>query len=130
MSPLGSMSFALHCLWFLIFFMQAWRFHVLGFRNVAAALLAGMISSYGWPTLSQLGKPYEWDLLGYGKDFQVGCWETLYVIAFIPLFAVLRRLFRLHGFGRDFWLLVACMAPLAWIMYFIVVVVGTGIYGC
>lgn len=110
--------------WFVVFFRMAKRAHVLGGKNALAALVAG----FGAGTIilkapEGLRPPglQDWNALDVAIKEIV--FEGMYLILFPVLFVLIRRLFKLRGFGRDFWLVVAMMAPLAWVMIWTVFLV-------
>ena len=89
--------------WFLIFFIIAWRARALTGKNVLAAIAAGFGAA----------------VLGLAAANFLDKNESFYLALFPVLFALVRRLRGFPGFGRDFWLVVAFMAPLVWVMVFI-----------
>lgn len=110
-------------IWFVIFFAMAWRAHALTGANSFAAVMAGLgaaVLALAVPnSLIQLGL-LDWKALNATEFYP----ECSYLILFPAVFALLRRLFKLRGFGRDFWLVTAMMAPLGWIMFWTVATVS------
>lgn len=103
--------------WFIVFFIMARRAHVLTGKNVFAALAAGFgagIFILAAPEL--LMPPGLVDWVGMDVAIKEMVFEGTYLVLFPALFALIRRLRGLHGFGRDFWLVAAMMAPLAWVI--------------
>ena len=112
------LSILARLVWFEKFIVMASRSGVLTGKNVLAALAAGFGAALLGPMtlylLAQSGLP---DRFGLGIEVGKGVLESSYLILFPALLALSRRLFKLRGFGRDFWLTVAFMAPLFWVMY-------------
>ena len=104
--------------WFILFGVAARREHALTGKNVFAAVLAGPCAAWGGAHLADLLRYQglaDWAYFsGPSQDILVEC---LYILCFLGLFALLRRLFKRRGYGRDFWLVVAVMAPLFWVMF-------------
>lgn len=111
--------------WFIVFFIMARRAHVLTGKNVFAALAAGFgagIFILAAPELLMPPGLVDWVAMDVAIKEMV--FEGTYLILFPALFALIRRLRGLHGFGRDFWLVAAMMAPLAWVMIWTVATVS------
>lgn len=103
--------------WVEIFLVIASRAGTLTGKNVLAAVTAGLVAAMFLPVtelvLVQCGYPV-WEALG--TEFFAPIFEGVYILLFPPLFALSRRLFKLRGFGRDFWLVTAMMTPMYLVM--------------
>lgn len=99
--------------WFVFFGVAAYRKQTLAGKNVFVAVMTGLSATWIALYFSDLLK--QWGLADWA-DFQRPSLnillEGLYILCFLGVFALLRCLFKLRGFGRDFWLLAACAAPL------------------
>lgn len=99
--------------WFVFFGVAAYRKQTLAGKNVFVAVMTGLSATWIALYFSDLLK--QWGLADWA-DFQRPSLnillEGLYILCFLGVFALLRRLFKLRGFGRDFWLLAGCAAPL------------------
>ena len=125
-----------HGVWFLAFFVAAWRAGALGGANFFAAAIAGpcaalcmllfLLLLYQIPLLPPVIKAFRssCDSFWWLMSLKAGC-----VVFFLPLFALLRRLFKRRGFGRDYWLVVGLMPSLTPLMYGIVIAVGVSFHG-
>ena len=106
--------------WFLIFFIIAWRARALTGKNFLAAIAAGFGAAVlGLAAANFLDKNGLSVRFNSGIKMQPVLLESFYLALFPVLFALVRRLRGFPGFGRDFWLVVAFMAPLVWVMVFI-----------
>lgn len=111
----NSAESAIRAVWFLGFFIIAWRAHALSGKNLLAAVVAGFGAAILCLTvIDLLGKTGLLLRFSQGAGLSPFLLDCLY-LALLPAALVLsRRLLRLRGFGRDFWLVVAFLAPLAW----------------